>query len=83
MPVTAPMSAWFWQHNNWLGTYREALPRRRRGDAVNIAADQLPVAVFDEGDQEPSTAPSRRPQRAPVVEEVHAGHPRGPHRPDR
>ena len=61
MPVTAPMSAWFWQHNNWLGTYRGALPRRRSGDAVHITAEQLPVAVFDEGDQE------HRPRRPGVL----------------
>lgn len=49
MPVTPAMSAWFWQHNTWLGTYTEPLPRRRHTGSID--ADQLPAAAFDEGDQ--------------------------------
>jgi AAA-like domain len=49
VPVTPAMSAWFWQHNTWLGTYTSPLPRP--GDTGAITAKQLPVAAFDEGDQ--------------------------------
>jgi len=42
MPVTPAMSAWFWQHNTWLGTYTEPLPRRRHTGSID--ADQLPAA---------------------------------------
>lgn len=61
VPVTAPMAAWFWQHNNWLGTYTEPLPRRRPDQTVNISTDHLPVAVFDEGDQ------AHRPRRPGIL----------------
>ena len=60
VPVTPAMSTWFWQHNAWLGTYAEPLPRRRNVGAASIDADQLPIAAFDEGDQ------LHRPQRPAV-----------------
>ena len=51
VPVTPAMSAWFWRHNAWLGTYSDPLPRRRPVGTVDIRPDQLPIAAFDEGDQ--------------------------------
>jgi AAA-like domain len=57
VPVTPTMSAWFWRHNAWLGTYTDPLPRRSPVGTASIRADQLPIAAFDEGDQQ------HRPQR--------------------
>lgn len=50
VPASEDMIDWFWRHNAWRGVFNNPLPRRRN-TLGHLDGSQLPVAVFDEGDQ--------------------------------
>ena len=50
VPATEDMLDWFWRHNAWRGVFNDPLPRRRNTFG-RLDGDQLPAAVFDDGDQ--------------------------------
>jgi AAA-like domain len=45
-PASEEMIFWFWRRNAWRGVFDNPLPRRR-----STGRTQLPVAMFDEGNQ--------------------------------
>ena len=49
-PASEDMIDWFWRHNAWRGVFNNPLPRRRNTPG-RLDDSQLPVAVFDDGDQ--------------------------------
>jgi len=50
VPASEDMIDWFWRHNAWRGVFNNPLPRRRT-TIGRLDGTQLPVAVFDDGDQ--------------------------------
>jgi hypothetical protein len=50
VPASEDMIDWFWRHNGWRGLFNNPLPRRRERTG-RLDGSQLPVAVFDDGDQ--------------------------------
>ena len=50
VPASEDMIDWFWRHNAWRGVFNNPLPRRRNTTG-RLDGSQLPVAVFDDGDQ--------------------------------
>ena len=60
-PVTAEQAAWFWRHHATLGADTTPIPPPNTAASQQISADQLPVVMFDEGDQ------AHRPTRPAIL----------------
>ena len=57
VPASEDMIDWFWRHNAWRGVFNNPLPRHRNTFA-HLDGNQLPTAVFDEGDQQHHAGPT-------------------------